>query len=74
MIGKSGLLVLFVVAFAYSQIDSTTPATATPLSGGQGWGLVWSDEFEGSEIDSTKWTKQVSAKTRSPRTDKCISD
>ena len=28
------------------------------LPSGQAWRLVWSDEFEGKELDTTKWTPQ----------------
>ena len=33
------------------------PPTSTPAAWDiEGWNLVWQDEFEGSEIDRTKWT------------------
>jgi beta-glucanase (GH16 family) len=35
-------------------------ATALPVSA-QDWELVWSDEFDGTAIDSTKWTHEVNA-------------
>lgn len=36
---------------------SPTPTpTPTPVGHIEGWNIVWQDEFEGTEIDRTKWT------------------
>lgn len=39
-----------------NSVDQTIPdPTATP----EGWSLVWSDEFDGAELDTTKWEYQI---------------
>jgi beta-glucanase (GH16 family) len=39
----------------------TTPTDGTPAIGSMdnGWKLVWSDEFNGSELDESKWSYEV---------------
>lgn len=39
--------------------DQKTETTNYVYSPGEGWELVWSDEFEGSVLDSTNWNRQV---------------
>lgn len=41
--------------------ESATANTISNLSGkgDSGWELVWSDEFEGDQIDSDKWEHEV---------------
>ncbi|WP_281615321.1 family 16 glycosylhydrolase [Flammeovirga sp. SubArs3] len=39
----------------------------------EGWIPVWSDEFDGTNLDETKWTKTVSSKSRAPRPELGIS-
>ncbi len=44
------------------EIDETTTADngyKSPLNRDNGWELVWSDEFEGEEIDTTSWEHEV---------------
>lgn len=43
-------------------LGATAPATDQPLAPleGAGWELVWADEFEGNELDRSKWTPEVS--------------
>ncbi len=36
-----------------------SPVTFTQAMDGKEWGLIWSDEFEGSEVDTTKWTYDI---------------
>lgn len=39
-----------------NSVDQTIPdPEATP----EGWSLVWSDEFDGTEVDTTKWEYQI---------------
>jgi beta-glucanase (GH16 family) len=38
---------------------STPVPTATPSADIEGWDLVWQDEFDGTEIDLTKWTYDI---------------
>jgi beta-glucanase (GH16 family) len=41
--------------------SSTNPTPSEPGLGapGNGWELVWSDEFEGDQIDTSKWSHEV---------------
>jgi beta-glucanase (GH16 family) len=48
-------------------VDPQTPVNAQPLGISGDWDLEFSDEFNDSEIDSTKWTVSVSTKSRAPR-------
>ena len=41
---------------AKTESDFTTVDPAQPVSD---WQLVWSDDFDGSAIDSAKWTHEV---------------
>ena len=36
------------------------PEQALAPRDGAGWELVWSDEFDGTALDRTKWTPEVS--------------
>ncbi len=36
--------------------------------------LIWSDEFNGSTLNTSKWTKSVSTKSRNPRANLGVSD
>ncbi len=38
------------------QYPASNPDTYAP---GDGWQLVWSDEFDGNELDTSKWNNQV---------------
>lgn len=48
-------------------VPETTTASTTPIEvpepmppdPGEGWELVWADEFDGPEIDPTKWTYDI---------------
>ncbi len=55
-------------------VDSQTPSDALPATGDSSWSLSFSDEFNGSNLDLTKWQKDESTKTRSPRWDRGIAD
>ncbi|ARN55938.1 glycoside hydrolase family 16 protein [Sedimentisphaera salicampi] len=67
-------LLLFAQGYVSASIDDSTPPSSQPASGGRGWELIWSDEFNGQELDSSKWSRQVSTKSRNPRWDKGIHD
>lgn len=57
-------------------VDKDTPSGAKPLIDGNtgNWELVWSDEFSGAILNSEKWVRNVSTKTRNPRPGKGIND
>lgn len=42
--------------FALVKAHQETPKTLTQKMDGEEWTLVWSDEFEETEIDTSKWT------------------
>ncbi|TLX75583.1 glycosyl hydrolase family protein [Labilibacter sediminis] len=82
---KIVLVVGFVFAFflfksglVYAQfIDETTPENAQPTlisATGDNWELDFTDEFEGTVVNSSKWNINVSSKSRAPRPDLGISD
>lgn len=41
---------------------ATIAPTPTPEWHREGWNLVWQDEFDGTEIDDTKWTHEVNGR------------
>lgn len=41
---------------------TTPPPTVTPIGYLPGWELVWQDEFEGPEIDLSKWEHEVNGR------------
>jgi beta-glucanase (GH16 family) len=55
-------------------VDPKTPANAMPVSGGTGWKLMFSDEFNTNSLDTSKWGIDVSASSRSSRLERGISD
>ncbi len=57
-------------------VDEDTPSNAQPFIDGvsESRDLVWSDEFSGDALNTSKWTKNHSSKTRNPRPDKGIMD
>ena len=55
-------------------VDAATPAGALPYSGGTNWVLDFSDEFNGSSLDTSKWGVDVSTKSRNPRPGQGIAD
>jgi len=44
------------VQFTLMKEQVLTPLTMTQQTAGTDWKLVWSDEFEGTEVDTSKWT------------------
>ncbi|MFC3301432.1 glycoside hydrolase family 16 protein [Parvularcula lutaonensis] len=39
-------------------VPSTPPSGPDYLPSGKGWNLVWSDEFDGTALDDTKWSAE----------------
>lgn len=68
------LLMMGNATIVFAMVDPETPTSAQPTSGGIGWSLVFSDEFNGTSLDTSKWTKQVSAKSRAARPSQGIND
>ena len=61
---KKPLIVLLSVLLAFPSLGlAVTPTiTETPetnTTNESDWTLVWSDEFEGTEIDKTKWAYDI---------------
>ena len=59
---------------ALAVVDPETPGSTQPASGGVGWELVWTDEFNGTYLDMSKWQKLVSTKSRAARPAQGIGD
>jgi len=55
-------------------VDPQTPVNAQPASGGTGWALAFSDEFNATTLDTGKWGVDVSTSSRAARTDRGIAD
>jgi len=76
---KSMLLLISVGTLSFSSaysamVDPQTPPNALPFSGGSNWKLVFSDEFNGASLDTTKWGVDVSTSSRGARTTHGIND
>jgi len=50
----------------YTQVDTTEPVSD--------WELVWSDDFEGSSIDDSKWTFEVNCQGGGNNEQQCYTD
>jgi hypothetical protein len=55
-------------------VDTTTPINAQPNGVPGNWVLEFSDEFNGSNLDLTKWYKSESTRTRAPRENLGVTD
>tara|TARA_B110000902_G_scaffold175613_1_gene199341 strand:+ start:1484 stop:3022 length:1539 start_codon:yes stop_codon:yes gene_type:complete len=55
-------------------VDTTTPINAQPNGVPGNWELEFSDEFNSSNLDLTKWYKSESTKTRAPRENLGVTD
>lgn len=72
----SFILILFAIN-AFSQfVDDATPANAQPANSAVSgeWVLEFSDEFNGTEVNTTKWNIDNSTKSRASRPKIGISD
>jgi beta-glucanase (GH16 family) len=49
------LLLAAALPLLLPRSQRTTHAAAAPIAAPPGWKLVWSDEFDGTAIDKTKW-------------------
>ena len=60
-----------VVSYSQSFVDPETPAGILPANSliGEDWVLDFSDEFNGNEVDTKKWTIDNSSQSRTPRPD-----
>ena len=47
------------VVFTPMKSHQLTPKTMTQKMDGADWNLVWSDEFDGAEVDDSKWTYDI---------------
>lgn len=61
-------------SFHTAFVDTNTPINAQPNGVSGNWILEFSDEFEGDNLDITKWQKSVSSKTRNPRENLGVTD
>ncbi|MDG1757173.1 MAG: family 16 glycosylhydrolase [Bacteroidia bacterium] len=71
------IIILLITSFSIqAQVDSNTPVNTLPNNNniGTNWTLDFSDEFNDTNLNSTKWTKQVSTSTREPRPELSIND
>ncbi len=69
-------IALLISFFSQAQIDTNTPADALPnyLNENTNWVLDFSDEFNDTNLDLSKWTTQESTKSRAPRPNLSITD
>lgn len=69
-------IIALVTSFAQAQVDVDTPEDALPenLNTGSNWTLDFSDEFNGTSLDLSKWTAQKSTRSRTPRPSLGIAD
>jgi len=47
------------IKFSLLKEHQSSPKTMTQKTDGSEWRVVWADEFEGTEIDSEKWTYDI---------------
>ncbi|MDX1531939.1 MAG: glycoside hydrolase family 16 protein, partial [Rhodothermales bacterium] len=53
------ILVALLLAVGVGCDNSVDEVIPDPEATPEGWALVWSDEFEGAELDTTKWEVQL---------------
>ena len=67
---------LVTISLSAQNIDPETPTNSIPLINNDtdSWVLDWTDEFNGTSINTNKWMVSVSTKSRAPRSSKGIDD
>lgn len=55
----NGGLKIDKIIFTLIKEHQQTPITYTQNTEGEEWALVWSDEFEGSDLDTSKWLYDI---------------
>ncbi|MBU2869595.1 family 16 glycosylhydrolase [Colwellia sp. E2M01] len=61
--------------FGCGGVDTkATPSTVDPLAPVSDWKMVWNDEFDGTTIDSTKWTHEVNCDGGGNNEKQCYTD
>jgi len=58
----------------FNFIDPLTPDNAQPAGVPGSWNLDFSDEFNGTQVDTSKWLVSVSTKSRASRTNLGVTD
>ena len=59
MLRSLALLAALLSACAAEPINAAEPEPVSIFHKENGWNLVWSDEFHGAEIDTSKWTHEI---------------
>ena len=54
-----GAAIIHKITFTLMSIHESSPQTYTQRMEGEDWAMVWSDEFNGTEIDISKWVFDV---------------
>jgi beta-glucanase (GH16 family) len=67
-------VVVFEDNFHPTFVDTNTPINSQPNGVPGNWVLEFSDEFEGDNLNLTKWYKSESTKTRAPRENLGVTD
>jgi beta-glucanase (GH16 family) len=56
---RAALVITLLTAFGLGCDNSVDQTFPDPLATPEGWTLVWSDEFDEAELDTTKWDIQL---------------
>jgi beta-glucanase (GH16 family) len=54
-----GAAIIQKITFTLMSVHESSPQTYTQRMEGADWSMVWSDEFNGTEIDTSKWVFDV---------------
>lgn len=55
----NGAVNIDYIKFTLIKEHEVTPQNLTQQTTGKEWKVVWADEFEGTEVDTTKWTYDI---------------